>query len=305
MTPPRVAFFGSSEFSARILTSLDEFGWQVVLVVSQPDQPRGRGRQVTPTAVSQLATRHGWPLSAPASVRDVADSLAASQPDLAVIAAYGQILPPEILRIPRHGCLNVHASLLPAYRGAAPIQQAIIDGCQQTGVTLMLMDTGVDTGPLLASVPVTIRPDDTAGSLSERLAAAAGPLLNQTVPSYLAGTIHPAPQPNRGISHTHMLTKEDGRIDWQQPAERISRQVRAMQPWPGAWTTLDDTRVKIIDAQAVTANSSRAGEFTVAAPLVVGTGRGRLQINRLQPAGKPERRAADWLAGRRHPGRFN
>ena len=241
MTALRIIFMGTAELSCASLAALaaDE-KFHVAAVVTQPDRPKGRDLKPQPSPVKSLALRLGLPVLQPERARDeqFITELRALQPDLIVVVAYGQILPPAILDLPRHGCLNVHTSLLPKYRGAAPIQWAIANGDTGTGVTIMKMDAGLDTGPIVSQRRTPIRPEDDSATLHDRLAQLGAELLVQTMPDYVAGKIQPVPQPAAGASHAAKIKKEDGRIDWNRPAREIWNRLRAFTPWPGAFTFL-------------------------------------------------------------------
>jgi methionyl-tRNA formyltransferase len=239
----KVVFMGTAELSCASLQALaSDQQFSVTAVVTQPDRPKGRDLKPQPSPVKILAQKLGQPLLQPARARNeqfIAD-LRELKPDLIVVAAYGQILPPAILDLPRYGCLNVHTSLLPKYRGAAPIQWAIAQGDAETGVTIMKMDAGLDTGPTLAQRRTPISPKDDSVSLHDRLARLGAELLVQTIPDYVAGKIQPQPQPAEGVSLAPKIKKEDGRIDWNLPAQTIWNRLRAFTPWPGAFTFLPD-----------------------------------------------------------------
>lgn len=239
MPPLRAIFMGTAELACASLEALaGSPACQVLAVVTQPDKPRGRDLQLQPTPVKAAARRLGLPVLQPLKARDpqfIAE-LAALKPDLVVVAAYGQILPQAILDLPRFGCLNVHASLLPKYRGAAPIQWAILNDEPETGVTIMKMDAGLDTGPMLSMERTLISPEDNAETLHNRLAAMGASLLVRTIPGYVAGSLHVRPQPAEGASYARKITKEDGRLDWTQPARALWCRVRGLTPWPGAFT---------------------------------------------------------------------
>jgi len=236
----RIVFMGTAELSCASLEKLaHREGLQIAAVVTQPDRPKGRELKEQSSPVKTLALRLGLPVLQPARARDekfIAD-LRALQPDLIVVAAYGQILPQSILDLPRHGCLNVHTSLLPAYRGAAPIQWAIANGDTETGVTIMKMDAGLDIGPIVSQRRTPIRSDDDSATLHDRLAQLGAELLVQTIPDYVTGKIQPRPQPAEGVSHAPKIKKEDGRIDWKSSAQNILNRLRAFTPWPGAFTS--------------------------------------------------------------------
>jgi methionyl-tRNA formyltransferase len=239
----KIVFMGTTELSCASLEALArDQQFQVVAVVTQPDRPKGRDLKPQPSPVKTLALRLGLPVLQPADARDekFTAALRGWQPDLIVVAAYGQILPQSILELARHGCLNVHASLLPRYRGAAPIQWAIANGDTETGVTIMKLDVVLDTGPIVAQRRTAISAEDDSTTLHDRLARLGAKLLVQTIPDYVAGKIQPQPQPAAGVSHAPKIKKEDGRIDWNQPAEVIWNRLRAFNPWPGAFTFLPE-----------------------------------------------------------------
>ena len=295
MTPVRIIFMGTPEFAVPSLTALHnhapEQGWELVAVVTQPDRPAGRGKKVVASPVKEQAERYGLPVLQPTSFRkqpDAVAALAALAPDLLVVAAYGLILPRAVLALPTHGAINVHASLLPAYRGASPIAAAILDGLGTTGVSIMLMDQGMDTGPVLAQAKQAIRSGDTTASLSERLASQGAELLVMTLPRWLAGEVTPIPQDQlpSEVSLCKLIKKEDGQIDWNQPATFIERMTRAYAPWPSAYTTWRGEPFKIWKA-AVREGAAAPGHV-VATPEgpAVGTGAGLLVLHTVQPAGK-------------------
>jgi methionyl-tRNA formyltransferase len=241
MTALRIIFMGTAELSCPGLSALaDDPQFQVAAVVTQPDRPKGRDLKLQSSPVKLLAQRLGLPVMQPERARDekfIAE-LRALQPDLAVVVAYGQILPPVLVDLPRRGCLNIHPSLLPKYRGPSPIQWAIANGDTETGVTLMRIDAGLDTGDIVAQRRVAIRPEDDSAALHDRVAHISAELLVQTIPDYMAGKIQPRPQSAEGVSYAEKIKKEDGRIDWQLPAQTILNRLRAFTPWPGAFTFL-------------------------------------------------------------------
>jgi methionyl-tRNA formyltransferase len=302
----RIIFLGTPAFAVPSLRALHEQsaagGWQVVGVGTQPDRPARRGKQLASSPVKQYAVEQGLPVLQPTSLRKepaVVAEIAALAPDLIVVAAYGLILPPSVLALPTYGCINVHASLLPALRGASPITAAILDGRSETGVTIMLMDEGMDTGPVLRQVTEPIHPADTTASLSERLAEAGAAVLVETLPEWLAGNIAPIPQSELTgeVSTCRLIKKEHGRIDWQQPAASIERMVRAYTPWPTAYSTWRGEIFKVLEA-AVAAGHAEAGHI-VASPAgpVVGTGEGLLLLKSVQAAGKRSMPAAAFANG--------
>ena len=302
----RIIFLGTPAFALPSLRALHESsahnGWQVVGVATQPDRPSGRGKQVAYSPIKQYAVAQELPVLQPASLRKdpaAVEALAALAPDLIVVAAYGLILPASVLALPTYGCINVHASLLPAYRGASPITAAILDGRSETGVTIMLMDEGMDTGPALRQVPEPISAADTTTSLSERLAEAGAALLVETLPDWLGGDIAPIPQSELPgeVSLCRLIKKEHGQIDWQQPAASIERMTRAYTPWPTAYTTWRGEIFKVLEA-AVLAGQAEPGHV-IATPRgpAVGTGEELLLLKSVQAAGKRAMPAAAFANG--------
>lgn len=308
MPPLRIIFMGTADLACASLRALcREPSFQMIAVVSQPDKPKGRDMKLQPTPVKELALAEGLPVLQPRRARDeeFIAQLRALQPDLIVVAAYGQILPQSLLDIPRLGCLNVHTSLLPKYRGAAPIQWAILDGDAETGVTIMKMDAGLDTGPMLSTVKTAITPDDNAQTLHDRLAALGGELLVKTIPDYVEGKIPPVPQPAEGASYARKISKEDGQIDWAQPARVLWNRVRGFTPWPGAFTHLnEDGKPRLLKtwlAQVEPDLAGAPGEILRADKqgIVVGCGQLSLRILQLQREGGRRLSAQEFLAG--HP----
>jgi methionyl-tRNA formyltransferase len=245
----RIVFMGSPEFAVPALEALAAH-YRLVGVVTQPDRPAGRWGTLKPPAVKAAALRLDIPVIQPEKLRDpeALDHLRAWAPDLIVVAAFGQILRPEALGLPKWGCINIHGSLLPRGRGAAPIQAAILAGDKETGITIMKMDPGVDTGPMLSQRVIPILPEDTAGRLFEKLAPIGAELLIETLPRYLSGELQPKPQPTEGVTDAPMLKKEDGRLDFTQPAALLERRVRAFNTWPGTWFEFNKTRVPATDS---------------------------------------------------------
>lgn len=299
----RVIFMGTPTFAVPSLARLATGDYDLVAVVTQPDKPSGRGLRVAVSPVKAFALAQGIPVLQPPTLRDPAAvaELAALRPDLIVVAAYGQILRPNVLNLPRYGCINVHASLLPRWRGAAPVQAAILAGDQVTGSTIMLMDEGMDTGPILAQAALAIHPDDTGGTLTERLAQQGADLLAETLPRWLAGEITPQPQDNRLATVCRPLRKEQGIVDWSRPAEEIARAVRAYNPWPAATTTWQGQPLKVLRATAVAEQVGDAPGRVVAldgVPAVV-TGDGLLRLDQVQLAGRPAMPAVEFARGHR------
>lgn len=295
MNPIRIVFMGTPEFAVPSLVALfdaaPEQGWELAGVVTQPDRPAGRGNKVVASPVKIQAGHIGAPILQPTSFRKEPNALAqlaALQPDLLVVAAYGLILPRAVLALPKHGAINVHASLLPAYRGASPITAAILDGREVTGVSIMLMDEGMDTGPVLAQTEQTIHTHDTTASLSERLATQGAHLLVDTLPRWIAGEIEPTPQSDLPgeVSLCRLIKKEDGAIRWDQPAEVIERMTRAYAPWPSAHTQWHGEPFKIWRASVVEGEAAPGRVVSTDQGPAVGTGRALLLLHSIQPAGK-------------------
>ncbi len=304
----RIVFFGTAELACRSLAALvKEASFGVVGVVTQPDRPKGRDMRLRPPPVKELALRLGLPVWQPERARheDFVGVLRTLAPDLIVVAAYGQILPRVILDLPRFGCVNVHASLLPRHRGAAPIQWAILDGDAETGVTIMRMDAGLDTGEMLTRETTPIVPEDDAQTLHDRLAALGAGLLLRTIPGYVEGKIAPVRQPTEGVSYARKITKEDGRLDWSQPALALWNRVRAFTPWPGAFTLLPSgpkaKLLKVWRAGVVECDAGQPGAVTTAGRegVTIRCGSGALRVTELQIEGGRRLPIADFLAG--HP----
>jgi len=303
----RIVFMGTPDFAVPALNALLRESYDVVGVLTRQDQPAGRGQQIEVSPVKQAAMESGLPIQQPRTLRsaDALAALAALAPDLIVVAAYGLILPQAVLDLPRFGCVNIHGSLLPRHRGAAPIAAAILAGDAETGVSIMLMDAGVDIGPVLGMAALPITPDDTTGSLTAKLARLGGELLIAKLPHYLAGEIVPQPQPTDGASYAPRLEKEAGRLDWREPAAIIERKVRAYQPWPSAYTSWNSQRVKILRARVGTSEQGSEirgqGEVIAGERGAVGvvTGDGVLWLDEVQAAGKRPMLASAFVAGAR------
>ena len=305
----RTVFMGTPEFAVPALNALLRDGYDVVGVLTRQDQPAGRGQQIEISPVKQAARESGLPIQQPRTLRsaDALAALTALAPDLIVVAAYGLILPQAVLDLPRFGCVNVHGSLLPRHRGAAPIAAAILAGDAEAGVSIMLMDAGVDTGPVLGTAALPIASDDTTGSLTAKLARLGGELLIATLPRYLAGEIVPQPQPTDGATYAPRLEKEAGKINWREPAAIIERKVRAYQPWPSAYTSWNGQRLKILRAggtgegQGAGSGGRNPGEVIAGERGAVGvvTGDGVLWLEEVQAAGKRPMLASAFVAGAR------
>jgi methionyl-tRNA formyltransferase len=297
----RIVFMGSPDFSVPALEALARH-YPLAGVVTQPDRPAGRGRVLKPPAVKEAALRLNLPIIQPEKLRqpEAMDRLRAWAPDLIVVAAFGQILRPDVLDLPKFGCINVHGSLLPRWRGAAPIQAAILAGDQQTGITILKMDPGVDTGPMLSQRSIPILPEDTAGTLSEKLAPIGANLLLETLPPYISGELQPRPQPAEGSTYAPMLKKEAGQLDFAQPAVALERCVRAYHPWPGTWFEWNDASLKVIRARISSEKSPDVGKKMIFEGLpAVGTVEGILILEEVQPAGKKPMPGKAFLAGAR------
>jgi len=302
----RIIFMGTPEFAAPTLRALlaaaPLHNWQVVAVATQPDRPAGRSKQPVSSPVKQMAMAASVPVLQPASLRKepaAVETIRQLAPDVIVVAAYGLILPKSVLEIPTFGCINVHASLLPAYRGASPITAAILDGVDATGVTIMLMDEGMDTGPALRQATQPIHADDTTTSISARLAEQGAALLVETLAGWRRGEVAPIDQSLLpGESSTcHLIQKEDGRIDWTQPAVTIERMTRAYTPWPTAYTFWKGEPFRIIDASVLAGAETPGRVAHTPDGVVVGTGAGRLLLRTVQPAGKRAMDARSFLNG--------
>lgn len=300
----RVVFMGSPEFALPVLRRLVEV-YQVVGVVTQPDRPAGRGKQLTPPPVKLLAQSLGIPVIQPEKLRqpEAFQQLLDWAPEVIVVAAFGQILRQNVLGLPPYGCINVHASLLPRWRGAAPIQAALLHGDKVTGVTIMKMDVGVDTGPILSQREVPILPEDNAASLAPRLAEAGASLLIETLPRYLAGEIQPIPQDESKATLAPMLKKEDGRLDLSQPVASLVNRVRAFTPWPGAFIEWQGQPLKILRAHGVTDDHAVPGGYRVfdGWPGLGAVG-GWLILDEVQPASRRPMSGKQFLSGARHWG---
>lgn len=299
----KLIFMGTPDFAVPVLKAL--IGrYEIVAVVTQPDRRAKRGRKLKASPVKTVALAHDLPVLQPPSLRqsDAVAELRALAPDVIVVAAYGQILPAEVLAIPSRGCLNVHASLLPKYRGAAPIAAAILAGEEEMGVTIMLMDEGMDTGPILSQATCPISPQDTRGSLSAKLAQLGADLLVDTLPRWLASEIEPWPQNHSQATYSRIISKRDGRINWTQSAVEIWRRCRAYHPWPSTYTRWRGKLLKVLTAEALPHGSGQGEPGQVVAldeGLAVATGEGALLLREVQLAGKRAMDAEDFARGRR------
>jgi len=300
----RIVFMGTPEFSVPSLEALLASEDEVVGVVTQPDRPKGRGHELAPPPVKIIAQQAGIPVLQPLKIRtpDFLDALAAWKPDLIAVTAFGRILHSPILNLPPMGCVNVHGSLLPKYRGAAPIQWAVINGETETGITTMLMDEGMDTGAMLLQESIPISPDDTAGTLAPRLASIGGRLLVETISRLKAGTIAPVAQDHTHATLAPLLKKEDGAIDWTAEARSIANRIRGLSPWPGAYTFYGQERWNIWRAVAAQEPAEgRPGTLLAVTKqsLTVATGIGTLALLEIQAANSKRMSIAQFLAGHR------
>ena len=307
----RVAFAGTPEFARTALEALHAAGYEIALVLTQPDRPAGRGLKLQPSPVKQFAQVHGIPVLQPRSLRldgrhpedaaAAARSIAAAQADVMVVAAYGLILPQWVLDAPRLGCLNIHASLLPRWRGAAPIHRAIEAGDAETGVTIMQMDAGLDTGDMRLTERLPIGPQDTTAVLHDRLAALGARLVVTALEQASSGQLKPVPQPTEGVTYAHKIEKAEAAIDWSLPAATLERRVRAFDPFPGAATVLAGETIKVWGAQVRTDAAPAGAPGTVlvvsAAGIDVACGSGVLRLTQLQRAGGKRLAAAQFLHG--------
>jgi len=297
----RVVFFGTPEFAVASLRALLRERISVVGVVTQPDKPQGRSRSaLVPPPVKVVAQAEGLPVLQP--TRPVGDLFLAAlrrlEPELGVVVAYGHVLRREVLDLPPRGLINLHASLLPRFRGAAPIQHAILSGDRETGVCIMRMEEGLDTGPVLHRVPVSISDDDTAGSLSRRLATVGATALVEAVSLVGAGLDRPQVQDESAATYAPKISRELARLDWTRDAQTLERQVRAFDPAPGAWTTLDEAPVKLFGATPAVGSGAPGSVLAATDRLVIACGNGALAVRQAQPAGKTRLAVADWVRGR-------
>lgn len=312
----RIVFMGTPDFSVPALKALVEAGHQVIAVVTQPDKPKGRGKEVQMTPVKIQAMEYGIPVYQPAKVREASfvEVLQGMEADVYVVIAFGQLLPKAVLKLPKYGCINIHASLLPKYRGAAPIQWCVIDGERETGITTMMMDVGLDTGDMLEKTVIPIEEKETGGSLHDKLSLAGGALILSTLKKLEEGTLVRTPQTDEGTCYAKMLTKSLGDIDWNQSAVSIERLIRGLNPWPSAYTLWNGKTIKIWSADVTTGREAAAFLSESGVPsetgitpgtvvcsdkhsLVVCTGDGLLSVRELQMEGKKRMDTPAFLRG--------
>ena len=291
----RIVFMGTPEFSVPVLDALVEAGHDIAAVYCQPPRPAGRGKKDRPTPVHARAAELGLKVRHPVSLKGAAEQaeFAALRADVAVVVAYGLILPQPVLDAPAHGCLNIHASLLPRWRGAAPIHRAIMAGDAQTGICIMQMEAGLDTGPVLLRSTTPIRAEETTASLHDRLSGMGAALIVRALDSL--DTLTPMPQPEEGVTYAHKIDKSEARIDWAASAEEVDRKIRGLSPFPGAWTEIDGQRVKLLASRLAT-GAGTPGTL-LDDTLTVACGRGAIQLLRLQRAGKGAQDARTFLRG--------
>ncbi len=301
----RTVFMGTPDFALGTLEGLISAGCNMVGVYTQPDRPKGRGKKLAAPPIKELAEKHGIPVFQPLKLRDPAavEQLKELRPELIVVIAYGQILPKAVLDIPQHGCINVHASLLPKYRGAAPINKVIVDGESETGITTMLMDVGLDTGDMLIKRSLPIDANETAGHLHDRLALLGRETMEETLKQLCHGNLTPEQQDDSLSSYAPMMKKEDGLIDWSKSATEVHNLVRGLDPWPSAYTQLNNEVLKISRTSIDTTISDSPGSVLKADTdgVLIACGKGALLIDQLQLPGKKKLSAADFLRGRDLP----
>jgi len=303
---PNLIFMGTPDFAVPSLKALSENGYNVLMVVTQPDRPKGRGRKIIPPPVKEAAQRIGYDVIQPVSIKnkDFFDTIAGLKPDIFIVVAYGHILPKNILAIPETGAINLHASLLPKYRGPAPIQWAIINGEKETGVTTMLMDEGLDTGDILLSSKEQIASNDTSATLHDRLAVLGAELLIKTLKAFESNDVNPIVQDHAHATYAPLLKKADGRIVWEKTAEYIASFIRGVTPWPGAFTFHNNKRLKIYSALPLLIDVSEApGTVIKGFPdeLRIATGKGALSVIEIQGASGKRLLIKDFLRGNQMP----
>ncbi len=297
----KTIFIGTPDFAVPSLKAIlaDDY-FNLATVVTQPDMPVGRRMLLTAPPVKVIAQAHHLPILQPQKIEQIFDQLRDLQPDIIIVAAYAKLIPENIFTLPKYGCINLHGSFLPKYRGAAVIQQAILNNDREAGVAVMLMDEHLDTGPILAQAGLLINADDTAATLYDRLAELGAKILTATIKKYISGEIKPQAQIDADSVYCHRLTKQDGLIDWQQPAAQVERFVRAMIPWPTAWTWLNGKQLKILEVQAepIGLNAQKSGKtFIYNRGLAIQCGTDALIVKRLQLEGKNQMTSEEFLRG--------
>ncbi len=299
----KLAFLGTPDFAVLTLARLIEAGHEIAAVYAQPARPRDRGQKVSATPVQSFAERHGLPVRTPQSLKTEEEARAFQDLhlDATVVAAYGLILPKPILEAPKFGCLNLHPSLLPRWRGAAPIQRALLAGDATTGVTIMLVDEGLDSGPILLQEEIPIRDDDTAGSLEGRLAELGAELMGKALEGLASGRITPKPQAEAGVSYAEKLRPAEGEMDWRLSAAKLERRVRAFDPWPGAWFEFEGTRIGLRKVEVVGQASAKPPGTVLDDRLTIATGDDAIRILELQRAGRAMLATDTFLRGHAIP----
>lgn len=295
----RLAFMGTPDFAVHMLKALLTTQYKVVAVYTQPPRPSGRGYKTVPSPVQKLATLHKIPVFTPESLKteETQTQWKALNIDVAIVAAYGLILPKAILEAPRWGCLNVHASLLPRWRGAAPLQRAILAGDAETGITLMKMDVGLDTGDILLTKKAPLDAAMTTPHLHDILAHLGAEALLEALPLYLSGKLHAVPQPQEGVTYAEKLTKDEGRLDWRLPASLLDRKVRALNPWPGTWLEIGKDRIKVLKAEVIPGHFSSPPGTILDNQLTIACGEGALRPLWVQKVGKSPLPVDEFLRG--------
>lgn len=302
----KVIFMGTPAFALPCMERLLQGSYSIEAVYTQPDRPSGRGRKLSPSPVKELALSKGLPIFQPESLKtaEAEQQFAGFGADVAVVAAYGKLIPAPILALPKCGCVNLHPSLLPEYRGPSPVASSILAGDSDTGVTVMLLDEGMDSGPVLAQRREPVTDHDTTGSLTARLGEKGADLLAEVLPLWLEGDITPQPQDDSQAVFTSMLTRQDGQMDWRHTAQELSRRVRALNPWPGCYTRWQGRQIKILEAFPLAGGEGRAGQVTAlpesaGTPAGVETGDGILALMKVQMEGKKEVTAEEFVRGQR------
>ena len=293
---------GTPEFAVPSLKKLKEAGYEIPLVITQPDKPAGRGKKLTPTPVKVVAQELGIRVYQPKRIKgnqELLKLLKEISPELIVVAAYGKILPEWLLEIPKYGAINVHASLLPKYRGASPIQAALLNGEKESGVTIMKVSPELDAGDIISQERVKVEEEDTAKSLHDKLAQLGGELLVKTIPLYVEGKLKPIPQENSKATYCRQIKKEDARIKWEEPAEKIFNAVRAFNPWPGAFTFFKGKRIKVLKVKKAEGEGEPGEVISTKGGLKVATGEGALLVETLKPEGRKEMSGEEFVRGYR------
>ena len=299
MDPLRLVFMGTPDVAVPTLAALIEAGHDIVCAYSQPPRPAGRGHRETPSPVQDFAVRHQIDIRCPTSLKDpdIQAAFRALDSDAAIVIAYGLILPEAILQGPRLGCFNIHMSLLPRWRGAAPIQRAIMAGDRETGTTIMQMDEGLDTGAILSRDAMPILPTSTAGDLHDALAGMGARLIVDTLADLVSGKVVAEPQPEKGATYAHKLNRDEGRLDWRCPADELDRHIRALNPWPGTWFDHGGDRIRVLAAEPVAADAGSSPGTVLDESPTIACGSGRLRLVRLQRPGKTALPAEAFLRG--------